>query len=204
LRLVESGHELMKFAANPPPEGLLRFSPDGRSLLAQHRGGMFLWEVVSGQLRYSAPASYHLGFSLNGRLLFSLAERQIDVWDLTGEQTGGVLERVKHTAKAQAELWNDLQPNTAANKAYQAMWRLAADPEQTVRFLTEKVRAIEPVEPKETYPSPPEKILAHRIVELLEQMGTPEARRLLEMLATPAKPQFTDAARQALSRLSGK
>jgi hypothetical protein len=36
------------------------------------------------------------------------------------------------------------------------------------------------------------------MVELREQIGTPEARRLLKTLATLAKPQFADAARQAL------
>jgi hypothetical protein len=110
--------------------------------------------------------------------------------------------------QAQADLWADLQTSVDAGKAYRAMWRLAADPEQTVPFLTKKVAAIEAIDPKVTkvddHPAPPEKILACRIVELLEQIGTPDARRLLETLATAAKPQFTDAARQALARLTGK
>jgi hypothetical protein len=64
------------------------------------------------------------------------------------------------------------------------------------------VAVIDPV--KEVNPPPTEKIRACRIVELLEQIGTAEAQQLLETLATPAKPQFTDPARQALARLKGR
>jgi WD40 repeat protein len=212
---LESGKEIGKIAVTPPPEGILHFSPDGRSLLVQHKSEMYLWEMASGQVRYAAPGTYSQGFSPNGRLIFSIAthlwsvdNKQFFVWDLTGQQTGGVLKPLKHTPQAQADLWADLQSKDDAGKAYRAMWGLAADPEQTVPFLTKKVAAIEPIDPKltkvEVQPSPPEQILACRIVELLEQIGTPDARRLLETLATPAKPQFTDAARQALARLTGK
>ena len=208
LRHLETGKVIGKFAVNPPPVAMNGFSPDGRSLLVHHRDGMHLWEVASGQIRYSAPAIFSQGLSPNGRLLYSLTEKQIFVWDLTGEQSGGVLKPVKHSPQTQADLWADLQSKVDAAKAYRAMWRLAADPEQTLPFLTEKVGAIGPIDPKvaklKVYPFPPEKVLTFRIVELLEQIGTPEARRLLKTLATLAKPQFTDAARQALSRLAGK
>jgi hypothetical protein len=53
------------------------------------------------------------------------------------------------------------------------------------------------------HPSPPETILADHGVELWEQIGTPEARRLLKTLAALAKPQFADAARQARLARSG-
>jgi len=46
----------------------------------------------------------------------------------------------------------------------------------------------------------PEQILALRIIELLEQCGTPAARKLVETLATNDKPQFTEGAREALGR----
>jgi len=50
------------------------------------------------------------------------------------------------------------------------------------------------------HPFSPEQILALRMVEVLEQCGTPAAWKLLERLATDEKPQFTDAAREALGR----
>ena len=85
------------------------------------------------------------------------------------------------------------------------MWKLAADPEGTVGLLKNKIAAIAPLDHArsklDALPAPHEKILAGRIVELLEQIGTPAARQLLETLEDSAKPQFTDIARQAMSRL---
>jgi WD40 repeat protein len=51
------------------------------------------------------------------------------------------------------------------------------------------------------YPAFAEQTQAMRIIELLEQIGTADARRLLETLADGERPQFTEAARAALRRL---
>jgi hypothetical protein len=66
---------------------------------------------------------------------------------------------------------------------------------QRVETLLSKIRE---------QPFSKEQILALRLVEVLEQAATPEARRLLERLSTSDKEQFTEPARHALARLASR
>ncbi len=206
---VATGEELGQIAGDPPAAYRLHFTSDSRALFVQQtndNGRFGIWELSTRQMRASIPGGSPYALSNNERLIaYQIGTGTIAVWDLTGRNTGGVLDVTPLKASELTKLWNELQGN--ASESYGAILRLAGVPDQTVPFMEEKLRAIAALDKKRIgalfadRPCSPEQVLALRIVEVLEQCGTRPACKLLETLASDEKPQFTDAAREALGRL---
>jgi WD40 repeat protein len=167
------------------------YTPDGSGVfVSQDSSGFGLWEMSSRKPRAYIRGLWPIVTSSKGRLAVCKGnDGSVYVWDLTGRMNGGVLDTNPLKAEELATLWNDLKDNPG--KAYAAMWRLAGVPKQSVPFLEEKVRAT----------PAPDMVVAVRVVEILEQCATTEARRFLHQLTEREFSQFFDAAQAALNRM---
>ncbi len=183
---VKGAVEVYAFSAN------MFFTPDGRGLFVQQEDGIRFWEVSSQQLRALIPDRCPRAVSAKGRLLVCGCQygNRLNVWDLTGRNNGGNLDGSRLSDQELTQMWADLQADAA--KAYRAMWRLAGASAQSVPLLKKNV-ADQPA---------PGVVVALRIVEVLEQCDTTEARSLLKLLAQSDRPQFHEAAQAALDRLN--
>jgi WD40 repeat protein len=125
----------------------LRFSPDGRNLVVGgYNGQVVVWEVATGQERRSfAGHRGYVGasaFSPDGRFLVTgSSDTTALVWDLVG----GLVSKEPPSAEALASLWTDLA-GADADKAYQAIWTLAANPNLAVPLIKGQLRPVPRVE----------------------------------------------------------
>ena len=202
----------------PVPDGgvyTLTFAPDGRTLASgggDHR--VHRWDLASG--RELPQLVGHLGqvtclaYSPSGARLVS---GSMDATGLIWKQTPlPPLATLNQAALAPGELealWNDLAA-ADAERAYRAIWTLAASAEQAVPLLEARLRPAaarvgeheQGKTPSDAAAEPPEWLRALRALEVLERAGTPQASRLLEALANGDAPgQLAEEARAALGRL---
>jgi WD40 repeat protein len=120
----------------------IALSADGRTLATSLDGrAVTLFEVVTGQVRRQLPAGHHgditsLAFTADGRRLISASRDQTGlVWDTS------LASGAEPAGPAQAAPWDGLADRDA-RRAYQAMARLAADPEKAVTLLRERLEPI--------------------------------------------------------------
>jgi RNA polymerase sigma factor (sigma-70 family) len=187
---AQTGKELFAFPCDSP-NGVVRFSPDGRVLACGNNRTeeLFLWEVASMKLRRKFQghigAIHSLVFSQDGRTLVSGSmDTTALVWDVTGLKTN------PPPAPSEARrlaLWRALARSDAV-AAGRAVWSLAADPKPSVEFLARRLRE----------PSPQSPQIAKLVADLdSEVFKTREAaERKLQALGKRAVP----ALGQALSR----
>ncbi len=240
----------------------IAFSPDGRLLaVGDPVGYLYLWDLACGKelkcLEGHGRQITCLAFSPDGRLLATGSnDTCILVWDISSI-TKGQLPALPRSDTSTAALWDELA-DADAGKAYRAIWKLVAVPNDAVLFLqkslqpatqdnvrinrliadlgsdkyavrkkaTEELkelgeqarpalgellrgqpdaevrrRAEQLLEEAPSIPSP-ESLRRLRAIEVLEHIGTPEARALLEKLAKGApRARLTDEANAALERL---
>jgi WD40 repeat protein len=174
----------------------LAFSPDGRLLAA---GGdesepLRLWrltsEDIAGRLRGHSTRIDSLSFSPEGARLAVAGEANTAlVCDVAALLGGGAAERL--TAERLEALWDELAGADGA-RAYQAVQRLAASPDQAVPFLRSRLKG---------RPPPDERRLARLITELGDdRFGVREqAARELEALGVRAEPALRRALEGKLS-----
>jgi RNA polymerase sigma factor (sigma-70 family) len=184
------------------------FSPDGRLLVsgsgADFYGGdpsVRVWELASGQevRRFNGHRAgvYAVAFFPDGhRIASASADATAMVWDLSATD----LPRPMNVDSLWVELNND------ANRAYRAIGTLVASPEQAVALLSDRLQPIRSDDPdKDTSIGPiatGETLRRLRAIAVLEKVGTREARRVLERLATGLDgARETRDARSALRRL---
>jgi WD40 repeat protein len=177
------------------------FSADGRSLVTGGAdGAVRLWEAATGQERHRFTGHetgvYAPTFSADGKLIAAASsDAPVFVWDVTG-----CYDKAPQTSPPPASSWDDLRDGNAAN-AFTAMRQLLRRPGPAVALLRERLKST----PEAAGPSEPERRRALRAVEVLEMLGTPEARELLAALAGGAKESLlTREARSAVERLNGR
>jgi hypothetical protein len=244
----------------------LALSPDGRYLaLAQESPEIRLWDVRAGrevgQLAGHEGGVVSLLFAPDGKHLFSGGtDTTVLTWDLTRLTQPDPAPSAELSGRALDGLWTDLAGKDAA-RAFEAIRKLSASPDQAVTLLKDCVRPATPPDPKRlahlladldsdrfelrrqaqsdleglgelAEPAlrqalagdPPldlrqrlERLLDRlsgqvppagqlrdlRAVELLELLGSSEARQLIEVLAGGApEARLTREARSALRRLT--
>lgn len=172
-------------------------SPDGRTVAIGSRSGeVQLYEAATGQLRRRlaghAGACLAMTFTPDGsRLVTGGADHAALVWAVRLQDVPLSAELKRETRAA--ALW-DRMARGDGEAAYAAAARLAADPGTAVKIARLRLKPTAVTTP----------VAAARAVELLEAIGTQEARSLLRELAAgdPAERRTREAA-AALNRLSG-
>jgi WD40 repeat protein len=186
--------------------GTIDFSPDGLWLAtgSDHREGQFvrLWDPLSGDIVWDTGRHqgdiYTVGFGKDNTTLVSGAEDgTCYLWDLHPP------EKLPETSLP--ELWKDLGSEDSKT-AYLAMWAFAEKPQESLRMLGEKLRAINKVidlnqlnpdlSPEEAErrqrlrkilvdkePQTESLLTVRRAMSVLQQIDSPESQKLLEDLA---------------------
>ena len=208
---IDSGREVVQISGHGEDSLTLAFSPDGR-LLASGSGGfrsgkdcsVRVWELASArEVRrfngHRAGITAVAFFPDGRRIASSSSDATAMVWDLSRPK-GAPLAPLELDA-----LWGDLADGDAGT-AYRSIWTLTAVPDRTVTFLSERLKPISSDDPaKDTSLGPVatgETLRRLRAIAVLEKIGTLEAHRVLERLATGLDgARETRDARAALRRL---
>ncbi len=170
----------------------LTFSPDGKTLASDDgEGGVYLWETATGKERgHFGKHRYGVqsgAFSRDGKLLATGSrDTTVLVWDVAA--AAGTLPRSPLSARELDVLWTDLAGGDAA-KAFRAIHRLAAAPEQTLPFLREHLKPVPAADPKRV----------RQLVEALDSADFSTRQKAAEELEKQA-----DAAASLLRRIVTK
>jgi WD40 repeat protein len=154
--------------------GAMAFSPDGLWLATGGQdGSIVVWDPRKGEAVWDTGKHqdnvYTVQFGRDSRTLLSGGDDGVGyLWNLRPSMKPAPIEP--------AALWNDLADEDGA-AAYQAMWAFAEAPKGAVSLIAEK---FEGVSNSTDFERP---IAARRAVAVLSQIGTPNARRVLEELA---------------------
>jgi WD40 repeat protein len=182
----------------------LAFSPDGRMVAAGYDDRTVrIWEVRSGQERVSFEG--HLGivgpvaFSPDGSLLASGSGDMTmliwDVWDMKAQPKPG-WDRLD--VRSLEALWSDLASRDAG-RAFQASQTMMRGSRESVPFLARRLGDLE----GDLLLELPDGMRPYRVVEVLENIGTTEARNAIKNMTTGvAGAQLIQEAKASLQRLS--
>jgi WD40 repeat protein len=190
--------------AKPAAPRLAPQTPDGRTTARAGDGGTIeLVEAATGGTRrvlsgHRGSADV-LGFTPDGtRLLTAGFDHTILVWDVT--LTSCPLPDALKVETSAAKLWGTLTTGDA-RAAYLAMSRLAREPAAAVKLAALKLKPAD----ADTADTDESRLADARAVELLEALGSDDARGLLKALAGGEIDAFrTRAAHRALERLKGR
>jgi WD40 repeat protein len=177
-------------------------SPDGRAIARVRADGRIeLCETATNEIRRvlatHRSAVRVLGFTPDGsRLLTANSDHTILVWDAR-LQSLPLPDSIKRETKA-TKLWTMMCTGTAS-EAYQAMARFAAEPPASIKMARMRLRPAQSSD-EETAAT---RLADTRAIEMLEALGTPEARAFLEQLAEGNDSTWrTREAKRAAMRLA--
>jgi dipeptidyl aminopeptidase/acylaminoacyl peptidase len=184
------------------------FSPDGRVLAAGNDAAIVLWDAATARelikLRGHTSRVNSVAFSPDSKRLASGSDdTTILIWDVPAAlAAAAVAARARPTAADLDRMWDDLQKADAA-VGYQAIQGLLAEPERAVALLKQRLQPAQREEPMpdELRVSVGEPLRGVRAIQVLEQIGTPEARKLLEELSKGSPARLTRDAHAAVRRL---
>jgi WD40 repeat protein len=138
-----TGRVLCRHGVHRGAIGAVAFSADGKLIVSggssDEDNSIHLWEAATGRLirRFQGHHGcvWGLTFAADGLTVASGAgDSSILLWDITGRQENGKLRLTALTPRQLEQCWTDLANEDAA-KGYDAMWALAAAPDQAVPFL---------------------------------------------------------------------
>jgi hypothetical protein len=172
--ILPARHEESRSAPDESPDGFIR---------AQIRtdGGIELIETTTSAARRILTRRYGaarvLGFTPDGtRLLTAGSDHTVLVWNVK-LQSLPLPDAIKRETKA-TKLW-DLMCTGKAEEAYQAMARFAAEPPAAVKMARLRLKPARSTD-EETAES---RVADSRAIEMLEALGTLEARELLAVFS---------------------
>jgi hypothetical protein len=186
---IATGKERARITCPTKEVHAVAFSADGRLLAAGGwDGNIWLWDLATGEelARFAGHTGSlrGLAFSPDGRFLVSAGGVDTTglVWDVAGLQVGGPTG--KNTSTEQEWLWSELGED--AQRAYRALWRLAAVPQESVPFLQKRIQNGPPVNAQR---------LANLIAELDSERFAVRAQASteLEKLGLSAEPHLRTA-----------
>jgi WD40 repeat protein len=140
---VTRAKQLLKINGHKSKVCSVAYSPDGQFLASGSEDGTVrLWEVATGkelfQFQDEGSNVYSVAFAPDGKTVASaMSDGTALVWDLT--PPGWQAPKQKLAPDALNQFWADLTGEDAP-KAYQAVWSLAAAPDEALPFLKARVR----------------------------------------------------------------
>jgi hypothetical protein len=231
VRLFESatGLERLRLAGHRAAVDAVAFAPDGRAVAGAGRDGrVLLWDVTGRAAPGRHPAPVALTDRDLGRLCDDLAGADASrayraLWALAavpGPATPLLARRARAAAGPRADPGRVARLIAALDddrfeereKASRELEQLGPAVTAALRQALEANPGAEPARRLEALLErlarggiSPQALAGRRAVEALEQIGTPEARRVLEQLADEGvAPEVRDEARTSLRRLAGR
>jgi WD40 repeat protein len=126
------------------PVAGLAFAPDGRTLAVATRGGTLLFDLITRKSRLTLSkgptADTLVAFSADGRRLATAGNRECTatVWDVADLRQPLTTRREPSGPAALRACWDCLAA-TDPTTGYDAVWKLAAAPDEAVPFLTREL-----------------------------------------------------------------
>ena len=193
---VATGKEIRRLQTQQWCAGSVAISSDGRMLAsAADDGTVVLWEMATGKelcrLRGQQGRLRSVAFSPDGKTMATAGQNTtVLIWLLSELYPAKEVPSTKLDPKDLPSLWADLA-NDDAVKGYQAVGTLIVNAKVAVPFLQEKLST-----------PTPERLRSQRAVMVLEQIGSPEAKDLLETLSKGAEGALlTEEAKAARKRM---
>jgi hypothetical protein len=183
-------------------------APDGRLLAHSRPGGaIMLWNVVTGkevgQLKGHQADVAVLAFGADSQTLASgSSDTTILIWDMRGFAANAKPHAVAVDVSAR---WDDLLDNDAG-RAFEAIWALAAAPEQAVPFLKDHLRPaaldMEKVQQLIADLDDDQFAVRKQASAALEKIGEPAAPSLRKALESGPSPEARRRIEDLLARIN--
>lgn len=191
--ILPARHEESRLAPDESPDGRVRAR-------LRNDGGIELIETATNEVRRILARQHRaarvLGYTPDGsRLLTAGTDHTVLVWDV-GLQSLPLPDAIKRQTKA-TKLW-DMMCTGKAEEAYQAMARFASEPPAAVKMARLRLKPAQMAN-EETAAT---RLADTRAIEMLEALGTTEARAFLVELGEGEKTAWrTREAKRAVERV---